>query len=73
MSSRWYWWKRTEWSSVVLTTWTGSVTRPKLLAPDQMLRAIADGFEVVCVQAQLGASGVAGDRLADVGVDGNDD
>jgi hypothetical protein len=42
MSSRWYWWKEMEWFSVALATWIGTVTRPKLMAPLQMVRGMAD-------------------------------
>ncbi|WP_324609011.1 DUF6207 family protein [Streptomyces sp. NRRL F-5650] len=30
------------WSSVALTTWIGTVTRPKLMAPDQMVRGMTN-------------------------------
>jgi hypothetical protein len=42
MSSRWYWWNLIEWSSVALATEIGTVTNPKLIAPFQMFRGMAD-------------------------------
>jgi hypothetical protein len=42
MSSRWYWWNLIEWSSVALATVIGTVTRPKLIAPLQMVRGTVD-------------------------------
>jgi hypothetical protein len=40
-SGGWYWWKWMLWSSDAPTTLIGTVTRPKVIAPDQIVRGMA--------------------------------
>ena len=66
--SRESWWKRTDFGEVALYSFTGTLTSPKLIAPDQIARAIAVVIPARAAAAQSGGRFFAADRRSGIHV-----